>query len=917
MASASANASINIPRITLTRPATFTPIRFTPVEGTVQTPDVNILANSFKNMEQRRYTAAEQMAKVNDTISKVGSLLHNDEETQDWFNGVKASTIDKLQSSIDEGNYGQAIFDSIQQASKLLTRPDVEGRIKANAAYEEFRKGVNSANISDDQKQYLLATNPYYYFDRYEGETEEEAKQNRAQEKELALAGNPVFHNSPIVGGTSWTPNQNAVAEHDISEVLKSAMEIITADKGKGYSLAFRDLNGNETTEANSDGYYYAKRGSTWERLDASTIEQAMNRIMASNPAYRDSFNRQYDIMKWKYDNGKEQQFGQGILDQNGIVKSRDRWISDIIKETARGKAYNHVFSDIDINESYYEAQKAHQKALAAAQQPAFDYTSMSRNYSFKVDITQAPTLARMGAVANEKEIRNILSGSDGNYKYNQDTVTKLLNGELNLDYFTQLTPDDKVNLSRLLAAYNENNSYYQDIISRTNDKDIRDAIDFTAGIFSYDPKATDNKYAKAVAKQINSLGLTDKDFIYLRIEDADKSRQFEQALDLQSVPNGEASVITIPVSDYSKVITAASLFANNSGVLDWENGVHITTSNMTPGQTWTRQSLSFLPFVGENTEISRVFINIGNRYNEAVETRDEFLTSINKDNAVVSNINLPTSDFSQALLLRDVNAGKITESQFNINNKIITDNLNTLLRNNALLNNDIYVMDPDSENGNYFVRITDPAKKEEYNKILKEAYDVSDNNVTYSPASLAYSPNGYGTNVTIHRHRKQKGITGAFSDNSISIYVDGLYANEAAKSFVNDTRIRADHRYTKAEAINGQIQLSGTGSDFDGVRFVTNARSGGAYDGEGTYYPRERVVNMIDAQNIIDNLRANISAYGIEGIDEGGIIPEERVKATIATAAEQLCEAYGEMDDLATIKRQMEASIIYSRRKK
>ena len=45
-------------------------------------------------------------------------------------------------------------------------------------------------------------------------------------------------------------------------------------------------------------------------------------------------------------------------------------------------------------------------------------------------------------------------------------------------------------------------------------------------------------------------------------------------------------------------------------------------------------------------------------------------------------------------------------------------------------------------------------------------------------------------------------------------------------------------------------------------------------------------------------------------------IIPEERVKATIATAAEQLCEAYGEMDDLATIKRQMEASIIYSRRK-
>lgn len=910
MASASANASVSLPRLSLTRPSSFTPVRFTPVEGTIQTPDVNILANSLKNMEQRRYTAAEQMAKVNDTISKVGSLLHNDEETQDWFNGVKASTIDKLQSSIDEGNYGQAIFDSIQQASKLLTRPDVEGRIKANAAYEEFRKGVNSANISDDQKQYLLATNPYYYFDRYEGETEEEAKQNRAQEKELALAGNPVFHNSPIVGGTSWTPNQNAVAEHDISEVLKSAMEIITADKGKGYSLAFRDLNGNETTEANSDGYYYAKKGSTWERLDAATIEQAMNRIMASNPAYRDSFNRQYDIMKWKYDNGKEQQFGQGILDQNGIVKGRDQWINDIIKETARGKAYNHVFSDIDINESYYERQKQYQKAM---QTPAFDYTSTSQNDSFKVDISQAPTLARIATVSAEKGIRNLLGGEGSKYKYNQDTITKLLNGELNADYFTQLSPDDKANLSTLLAAYNENNAYYQDIISRTNDKDVRDAIDFTAGAFSYDPNATDNKYAKRVAKYINDLGLTNDDFIYLKIEDANKARAFEEALGIQSTPNGNESVISIPVSDYSKIITAASMFQQNSGILDWENGVKVTTSKETPSQSYTRQSMSLLPFVGENTETSRIFMSIGQQYNNAVATRDEFLNSINKDAAIVSNINFPGQDFSDLQLLRDYNAGKITEGQYNKNKEFITKDLDRLLRAEGLVNKDIYVLDPDSEHGNYLVRITDPAERERYSKILKEAYDVSKNNVEYNPASFAYSPNGYGTNITIKSHRKQKGITGAFSDNSITIYVDGLYSNTAADAFVRDTNIRANHRYTRQESINGMIQLSGTGSSFDGKQFQLSAVSKGGFS-EDTFYPREKIVSMIDAQNVITDLRDQVNAYGITGRDENGRIPEENVKATIATAATQLCDAVGAPEAYTDIKSQIEASIIYSR---
>lgn len=904
MASASANASVSLPRLSLTKPTSFTPVRFTPVYSEIKTPDVNILANSLKTMEQRRYTAAEQMAKVNETISKVSTMLHNDEETQDWFNGVKADTIDRIQSSINEGNYGQAIFDSIQQASKLLTRPDVEGRIRANAAYEEFRKGVNSANISDDQKQYLLATNPYYYFDRYEGETEEEAKQNRTQEKELALAGNPVFHNSPIVGGTSWTPNQNAVAEHDISEVLKSAMEIITADKGKGYSLAFRDLNGNETTEANSDGYYYAKRGSTWERLDAAIIEQAMNRIMASNPAYRDSFNRQYDIMKWKYDNGKEQQFGQGILDQNGIIKGRDQWISDIIKETARGKAYNHVFSDIDINESYYERQKQYQNAMKT---PAFDYTSTSQNDSFKVDISQAPTLARMAAVSAEKDIRKILNN------YSSDAIDGLLDGTFNLNSFMDVTPEDKINLSRLLATYNENNSYYQDIISRTNNKDIRDAIDFTAGVFSYDPNATDNKYAKAVAKQINSLGLTDEDFIYLRIEDADKSRQFEQALGIQSTPNGGESVITIPVSDYSKVITAASLFANNSEVLDWENGVHITTSNMTPSQTWTRQSLSLLPFVGENTEISRVFINIGNKYNDAIETRDDFLNSINKDAAIVSNINFPGQDFSDLQLLRDYNAGLISGEAYNKNNEFITKDLDRLLRADGLVNKDIYVLDPDSEHGNYLVRITDPAERERYGKILKEAYDVSKDNVEYNPASFAYSPNGYGTNITIKSHRKQKGITGTFSDNSITIYVDGLYSNKAADAFVRDTNIRANHRYTRQESINGMIQLSGTGSGFDGLQFQLSAVSKGGFNGD-TFYPREKIVSMIDAQNVITDLRDQVNAYGITGRDENGRIPEENVKATIATAASQLCEAAGVPEAYTDIKSQIEASIIYSR---
>lgn len=910
MPSASANASVSLPRLSLTRPTTFTPVRFAPVYSEVQTPDINILANSLKAMEQRRYTAAEQMAKVNETISKVSTMLHNDEETQNWFSGVKADTIDRIQSSINEGNYGQAIFDSIQQASKLLTRPDVEGRIRANAEYEEFKKGIMSANISDDQKQYLLATNPYYYYDRYEGETEEEAIQNREQEKQLALAGTPIQHNSPIVGGTSWTPNQNAVAEHDISEILRSAMDIITADKGKGYSLAFRDLNGNETTEANSDGYYYAKRGSTWERLDANTIEQAMNRIMASNPAYRDSFNRQYDIMKWKYDNGKEQQFGQGILDQNGIVKSRDKWISDIIKETARGKAYNHVFSDIDINESYYERQKKYQNAMKT---PAFDYTSTSQNDSFKVDISQAPTLARMATVSAEKEIRNLLGGEGSNYKYSQDTVTKLLNGELNADYFTQLSPDDKVNLSTLLATYNENNAYYQDIISRTNDKDITDAIDFTAGTFSYDPNATDNKYAKRVAKYINDLGLTNDDFIYLSIEDGNKARAFEETLGIQSTPNGNESVIAIPVSDYSKVITAASMFQQNSGILDWENGVKVTTSKETPSQSYTRQSMSLLPFIGENPETSRIFMSIGQQYNDAVATRDEFLNSINKDAAIVSNINFPGQDFSDLQLLRDYNAGKITEGQYTKNKEFITKDLDRLLRAEGLVNKDIYVLDPDSENGNYLVRITDPAERERYGKILKEAYDVNDNNVEYNPASFAYSPSGYGTNITIKSHRKQKGITGAFSDNSITIYVDGLYSNAAADAFVRDTNIRANHRYTRQESINGMIQLSGTGSGFDGVQFQLSAVSKGGFHRD-KFYPREKIVSMIDAQYVITDLRNQVNAYGIIGRDQNGRIPEENVKATIATAAAQLCDAADAPEAYTDIKSQIEASIIYSR---
>ena len=342
MASASANASVSLPRITLTRPTSFTPVKFTPVQSTIQTPDVNILANSLKTMEQRRYTAAENMAKISTALGKIRELVHNDSETSDWLNELNENVSGGIQSLIDEGNYGQAIFQSIQTAADLLNRPDVQGRIKDNAAYEEFRKGVLSGDYSDAQKRFLLDQpgNQYRHIDIYEGETDRTAIENRAKEAEQGIRPGSA---GKVIGSVTWAPSTYAIKEQDTNGFMARVLQQVGKTYGGGNSTIFyKDAAGNYTPDASQsvDGlWYYQRSTGGYEALDRNKLRSAIYNAFATNQEQDEWLRRQWEIGVWDNSKGNDN-FINEFTDSHGHALSYEEYKDQVITRFANNAAY-------------------------------------------------------------------------------------------------------------------------------------------------------------------------------------------------------------------------------------------------------------------------------------------------------------------------------------------------------------------------------------------------------------------------------------------------------------------------------------------------------------------------------------------------------------------------------------------------
>lgn len=302
-------------------PATFQGVSFTP-----QAPDMNILARSLAQAEERHNKAVEKRSEIDKTLAGLEAKLHNDKETQQWFANYKDNIERQIQDEVNNGNYGSAIRVATGLAGSILRDPAMQGRIRAEESYQQEVKTQQArrdkGEISQNTYDWWLASNPYKYQDNYDSE------------------GN-------IIGGIEYVAETRPVADINWAAQAQAAFKMITPYKNsksvQSSKSSSSTINGNGTSSSNSSGSSHQI-----EKVSKQDILDNIEELLSATPdGYRQA-EQAFDVANFET-NKMIQQY------QELIAKNPDSEETKIMRQKleARRKLMYQNGSPINYKEYY------------------------------------------------------------------------------------------------------------------------------------------------------------------------------------------------------------------------------------------------------------------------------------------------------------------------------------------------------------------------------------------------------------------------------------------------------------------------------------------------------------------------------------------------------------------------------------
>ena len=449
--------------------------------------NVAAFADAVGKLDAKYQAMAQQQSAIDMALAQLPVNAAEDEWRYNLGNEIRSQI-----ESVDNPN--DRYLTSIRAAGQLMSRPDVVGRIRAEAEYQNFVKQTQARNdIGQDVKDWALKSNPYQYQDKRDDK------------------GN-------IIGGSTWTPNRSPVSTVPLNNIIEQAKKWVNADAGGGVTdISFIDEQGNPTTDINKGvfGLHYKKNGK-WEKLSEDKLQQAINASIETTPGAKESLQQDYDVAKWKYDNMTSEQkknlVGSDITDDKGFLLSPQDYIAKKVAPAVSAMQYNRQYSDTEIGNgitNYYNA-------AAKAAKMGNGATSM-----FGRDILGAQTLSTPTTVDVGKQMgesygslnTSIASLSQLYPNLSQSAEWKRLvnNGDYeglaNLANRNMISKDPAIRsaATRLINEIRDNGQMINDYINGLG-KDEADAVKFALAIESGSELPANNKYTTDFVNSANKL---------------------------------------------------------------------------------------------------------------------------------------------------------------------------------------------------------------------------------------------------------------------------------------------------------------------------------------------------------------------------------------------------------------------------
>lgn len=451
--------------------------------------NVTAFADAVSKLDAKYQDMAKQQSAIDIAI---GQLPVN--AAEDVWRSRLADEIHNQINAVDNPN--DKYLTSIRAAGQLMSRPDVIGRIRAEAEYKNFVEQTQKRNDIDQRtKNWALATNPYSYQDI------------------LDSAGN-------IVGGSQWKPINTPVSNVDLSKIASVALQWAKPDKYKNSSATFVNSKGEFVKDFSDDVVdvaYQTEIG--WERLGKDKLQQAINAAIDMTPGARASIEQDYKVAEWDYNNlTDEQKLNAGeteITDSNGRFLTKQEFLAKKINPWINASSYNEEASKTTYGSGLQTAFGLKQQAINSTNNINNIFSPTGEGYAVTYDrsdeINQASGILEDAVNAIEKAapaITNTSIWKRAVESKNYEEIERIIKTSVMRDgksYYNALSPEAKNVINRALTNIYSNKDFVQNV-HKTMDYDTRNAFDFKSAIDAGQVSPYNNTYAKAVNELLKNM---------------------------------------------------------------------------------------------------------------------------------------------------------------------------------------------------------------------------------------------------------------------------------------------------------------------------------------------------------------------------------------------------------------------------
>lgn len=441
---------------------------------------------AFADVISKLDTKYQQIAQQQSAIDMALAQLPVNAAEDAWRMGL-ADDIHKQIDSIDNPN--DKYLASITAPKQIISRPDVIGRIRAQAEYDNFVKQTQDRkDLTEDDKAWALANNPYSYQDTRDS-------------------------NGRIIGGTMWKANRTPVGIIDYNKILAEAKQLVFQEAGGSTDVVFHDAEGKETTDPSKIAGIMYTKNNKWESIDKNKLNDILESAIDNTPGARARLDQDWEVANWKYSqmSPEEQEINKPteLFSSNGKKYTKQEWYNNKFGRAVNSMSGMNRTTSIDYDNNY----STFMQARAAGTINSYN------NSSSPVDITTSlgtPAYVETENVINKafgkvesgiQDLENIIPGLKTSPLWinakNTGDYTKMPHIIKGGRVYKSLTPEEKINVDQKLRDFNDNASLVNSVKSKGGDYE---AIAFNGSFTTGGELPGNNKYTTSYMKMYDDF---------------------------------------------------------------------------------------------------------------------------------------------------------------------------------------------------------------------------------------------------------------------------------------------------------------------------------------------------------------------------------------------------------------------------